>query len=296
MIQSVINVGLNVIVKSLVALSSTKYAACTDSEKVFFIQTAPNAQIYAIANTTHTDTINKIALVASNSMMITISNDKTCQVIDLSNMQSVRTFTSHTSSVMDIVVLSTKISSNLIATGGLDSKIYVWLWSNGSIYTSLTNSAPINALTQIKDTVLASGDTNGVIKMWSLTNSTSFASLLGHTASITTMSTYINIDTILISADATGIINVWECTNYTNLYNYISHAGLINRIDITDNSYLLTVSQTDKLFSFYQISSSHQLISINNFSLSSTRPMSVAALNPYINGKSILNISWPLIT
>ena len=64
-------------------------------------------------------------------------------------------------------------------------KIKIWNWLTGKNVLTLSDSAPIISLRYIQDSILASGNGNGEIKLWNLTNSSLYKQLNGHSNDVT---------------------------------------------------------------------------------------------------------------
>lgn len=248
-LANITNTGANAAINYMTPVSSTSFAACSSDAKIILLSST-NYTVLATLSTSHTNSINMIALVSSD-VLVTASDDTLSLVWRISSRSQQLVFTAHSGAIKSVV----SVSNDLVATGSLDSYVKIWKWLTGSITASLAVNAPVYSMALLSSNILATGDSNGLIKLWYVTNGGSlYKTITANSKAITSMKTY-NTE-VLTVGDSFGSLIVLNWVNsvvYTNIRAF-NHS--VTGIDITKDSILLGCSPlTLVLNNFYILSS-----------------------------------------
>lgn len=228
--------------------------------------------------------ISQVAVVADDKF-ITVGDDVQARVWkwDSSLMGSgltlVLNYSSHLDSINDVCVLSGKTIAGpfLAATGSTDQTVKIWDWATGQTVTNISVGYQVNSIVQVSYALIASGDTNREIHLWSIQSGSHFSSLIGHTGAINSM--VMMSMGFLIAGDTNGTIKIWNWMNtyaMTSVQAYTSSP--VDQLDVTWNLYVLSVSsgQNQTAVKVWKLITNYQLTPMN-VSNSYWNPNSISA-------------------
>ena len=161
------------------------------------------------------------------------AGDHLIRIWSVNSASSLGSLSVHTDSVNALEL----ITSEILASGGLDNRIIVWNLTNGQILKTLIalTSTQVWSLKRLTDTTFASGYADHNIYLWDLsTNSNTYKNMLsGHTHTVEALD-LLN-DTILLSGSQDGTFKMWDISSGTllnsiqtgyRLYSLIRSCGI----------------------------------------------------------------------
>ena len=202
----------------------------------------------------HTERINLIKKLNHNQI-VSVSDDKTIRIWNISDGMLVRTFTQHSSRIQALEILE----ENRFATGSCDNSIRIWSHTHHEFRFNAHNDC-ILYLKRINSTHLASSSTDKLIKLWNLKTKEFVRDFIGHESGSIRSLEYLNNRT-LISVSSDGTIKFWNIdtgsllnslwhnsfgrflaifNNFTQLF--LSHNHIIRTFDLSTSNSILNSS------------------------------------------------------
>ena len=112
----------------------------------------------------HSDDVNSVAFSPDGQRVLSGSKDKTIKLWNLSTGQLIHTFKGHSKDVNSVVFSP---DGSFIASGSDDDTVKLWDVSSGNlICTLIGHKTDVWSVTFSPEGRLASGDRDGVIKLW----------------------------------------------------------------------------------------------------------------------------------
>jgi len=112
----------------------------------------------------HNDAVLSVAYSPNGRTVLSGSRDKTMKLWDVETGQAIRTFTGHTDWVISVAF---NPDGQFIASGSGDKTVKLWDVSSGKlIRTLIGHKNSVISVAFSPDGILASGDRDGVIKLW----------------------------------------------------------------------------------------------------------------------------------
>ncbi|OQR71479.1 WD repeat-containing protein 48-like [Tropilaelaps mercedesae] len=165
----------------------------------------------------HTDWVNDIVLCCSGRYLISASADTTVKVWNAHKGSCLSTLRTHKDYVKALAYAQDK---ERVASAGLDKVIYLWDANTLTALSASNNTVTTSSLTDNKDsiysvamnpsgTVIVSGSTERVIRVWDPRTTQKLPKLRGHADNVRTL--VLNHDgTRCLSASSDGTVKLWS--------------------------------------------------------------------------------------
>jgi WD40 repeat protein len=186
----------------------------------------------------HVDLINGASLIAGpqGSLAVTVSDDRTARIWDLSTSQPA---VGHTDSVRSVAFAEID-GKPLALTGGTGGTARLWdLRSRseiGQILDGHSEEVRSGALGKLNGRLLAvTAGTDTTIRLWDPMRGTSLRLLRGHTNAVNQVHlATLNGKAVLLSASEDGTIRLWDLATATAIA-LTGHIGGVSRIAVREN-------------------------------------------------------------
>ena len=193
----------------------------------------------------HTDWVNDITLCCDGRNLISVSNDTTIKVWNAHQGFCLSTLRSHKDYAKCLAYARDK---EVVASAGFDRMIYLWDIQALTMLTAIKNTVTTKPLDGSKDsiyslainnsgTLVASGSTEKVIRLWDPRSKQKLLKLRGHTDNVRSL-VFSKDGSMLLSASSDSTIRLWS----------ISQQRCVSIIRVHDEG-VWTV-QTDESFSY----------------------------------------------
>ena len=116
----------------------------------------------------------------------------------------------------------------VLLTIGLQTTPAQVILEHGSSVTSVVFST---------DSILASGSSDGTVKLWNVESHENIATLEGHTRRVTSVA--FSIDSILASGSSDGTVKLWNVESHENIATLEGHTGGVNSVAFSTNGTIL---------------------------------------------------------
>lgn len=165
----------------------------------------------------HTDWVNDIVLCSNNKNLISVSNDTTIKVWDNQQSFCLSTLRSHKDYARCLAYAKDK---DVVASAGFDRMIYLWDVQTLTNLTAINNTVTTKPLDRNKTsiyslainstgTLLASGSTEKVIRLWDPRSKQKLSKLRGHTDNVRCL-LFSKDGSQLLSGSSDGTIRLWS--------------------------------------------------------------------------------------
>ncbi|KAI2805170.1 WD repeat-containing protein 48 [Blomia tropicalis] len=188
--------------------------------------------LYLCSMEHHTDWVNDIVLCCDGRNLISASSDTTVKVWNAHKGICMSTLRTHRDYVKALAYAKDK---ELVASAGLDRSIYLWDVNTLTQLTTSNNTVTTTSFTGNRDsiyslamnqagTVIVSGSTEKVLRVWDTRTSTKLMKLRGHTDNVRALA--ISRDgTQCLSAGSDGIIRLWSLGQQRCIATILAHEG-----------------------------------------------------------------------
>ncbi|XP_031553302.1 WD repeat-containing protein 48-like [Actinia tenebrosa] len=178
----------------------------------------------------HTDWVNDIVLCRNGKTILSASSDTTVKVWDASRGFCMSTLRTHKDYVKALAYASDK---EQVASGGLDKQIFLWDVNTLTALTATNNTVTTSSLSGQKDsiyslamnrsgTVLISGSTEKVLRVWDPRTCGKVMKLKGHMDNVKAIT--IDADgTHCLSGSSDGSIRLWSLGQQRCIATYHIH-------------------------------------------------------------------------
>ena len=103
---------------------------------------------------------------------------------------------------------------------------------------TLEHGSGVNSVTFSPDgTLLASGSSDGTVKLWNVENHENIATLEGHTRGVNSVA--FSIDSILASGSSDGTVKLWNVESHENIATLEGHTRGVNSVAFSTNGTIL---------------------------------------------------------
>lgn len=176
-----------------------------------------NEDLYLCSMEHHTDWVNDIVLCCDGRNLISASSDTTVKVWNAHKGICMSTLRTHRDYVKALAYARDK---ELVASAGLDKAIFLWDVNTLTQLTTLNNTVTTTSFTGNRDsiyslamntagTIIVSGSTENVLRVWDTRTSNKIMKLRGHTDNVRSL--LISKDgTQCLSASSDGTIRLWS--------------------------------------------------------------------------------------
>ncbi|XP_058951247.2 WD repeat-containing protein 48-like isoform X2 [Pocillopora verrucosa] len=190
----------------------------------------------------HTDWVNDIVLCCNGRTILSASSDTTVKVWDSGRSFCMSTLRTHKDYVKALAYASQK---ELVASGGLDRQIFLWDVNTLTALTATNNTVTTSSLNGQKDsiyslalntmgTVLISGSTEKILRVWDPRTCSKVMKLKGHTDNVKAI--IINPEgTQCLSGSSDGTIRLWSLGQQRCITTYRIHGEGVWALCANDN-------------------------------------------------------------
>lgn len=193
------------------------YSAGRDSTIRIWDFSEPRRCHFVQAMEHHTDWVNDITLCNYCDNLISVSNDTTIKVWDTNQSFCLSTLRSHKDYAKRLAYAANK---DVVASAGFDRMIYLWDIQALTMLTATKNTVTTKPLDGSKDsiyslaitqsaTLVASGSTEKVIRIWDPRSRQKMLKLKGHTDNVRDL-LFSKDGSLLLSASSDGTIRLWS--------------------------------------------------------------------------------------
>ncbi|XP_067057172.1 WD repeat-containing protein 48-like [Acropora muricata] len=192
---------------------------------------AKNQKSYLSSLEHHTDWVNDIILCCNGRTLLSASSDTTVKVWDSTRSFCMSTLRTHKDYVKALAYASCR---ELVASGGLDRQIFLWDVKTLTALTATNNTVTTSSLNGQKDsiyslalnsigTVLVSGSTEKILRVWDPRTCGKVMKLKGHTDNV--KSILINEEgTQCLSGSSDGTVRLWSLGQQRCITSYRIHS------------------------------------------------------------------------
>uniref|UniRef100_A0A8C6UJ12 WD repeat-containing protein 48 n=1 Tax=Neogobius melanostomus TaxID=47308 RepID=A0A8C6UJ12_9GOBI len=178
----------------------------------------------------HTDWVNDIVLCCNGKTLISASSDTTVKVWNAHKGFCMSTLRTHKDYVKALAYAKDK---ELVASAGLDRQIFLWDVNTLTALTASNNTVTTSSLSGNKDsiyslamnqmgTVIVSGSTEKVLRVWDPRTCAKLMKLKGHTDNVKSL--LLNRDgTQCLSGSSDGTIRLWSLGQQRCIATYRVH-------------------------------------------------------------------------
>lgn len=152
-------------------------------------------------------------------------------------------FEAHTSCVTCLSL--GKSSGRLLATGGEDCRVNIWVVSKANCIMSLTGSkSPVECLQiNTNEEQVVAGSQSGSIKIWDLEAAKILRTLMGHKANITSLGCHPSSTNFLASSSMDTNIKLWDVRRKGYIFRYQGHKDAVRSLAFSpDGKWLASAS------------------------------------------------------
>ncbi|ELR98065.1 DnaJ domain-containing protein [Gloeocapsa sp. PCC 73106] len=200
----------------------------------------------------HTNFISALALNSKQKVLISGSSDKTVKIWNLYSSYEPYTIQGYGETILALAI---NPQENSFASGGLEDKLRFHSLETGKLLNSINHPSSISALAFSKNgELLATGDTDGNIRLWEVATGDNKSTLTGHSNMISCLCfSYDNNE--LISGGWDHSIRVWDINTKRETQIIKEHKSKIITIYQNEKGTLVTGS-TDGYLRIWQRMSS----------------------------------------
>lgn len=189
----------------------------------------------------HTDWVNDISLCNYCDNLISVSNDTTIKVWSTHQGFCLSTLRSHKDYAKR---LAYAVNRDIVASAGFDRMIYLWDIQALTMLTATKNTVTTKPLDGSKDsiyslainqsaTLVASGSTEKVIRLWDPRSRQKLLKLRGHTDNVRDL-VFSKDGSLLLSASSDGTIRLWSIGQQRCISIIRIHDGGVWTLQATD--------------------------------------------------------------
>lgn len=136
---------------------------------------------------------------------------------------------------------------------GSGDKVKIWDIKTGKRLGTFSHPCPVNtAAVSPNGQILATGDSQGTIRLWTIKSGETLRTLRRHTAAINALTIDPNGE-LLISASADQTIRIWQMNTGKLVYTLDDHAGAVNAIALQVDRQLLISGSSDTTLKFWSL-------------------------------------------
>ncbi|XP_008982295.1 WD repeat-containing protein 48 isoform X1 [Callithrix jacchus] len=189
----------------------------------------------------HTDWVNDIVLCCNGKTLISASSDTTVKVWNAHKGFCMSTLRTHKDYVKALAYAKDK---ELVASAGLDRQIFLWDVNTLTALTASNNTVTTSSLSGNKDsiyslamnhlgTVIVSGSTEKVLRVWDPRTCAKLMKLKGHTDNVKAL--LLNRDgTQCLSGSSDGTIRLWSLGQQRCIATYRVHDEGVWALQVND--------------------------------------------------------------
>uniref|UniRef100_A0AAY4AMB0 WD repeat-containing protein 48 n=1 Tax=Denticeps clupeoides TaxID=299321 RepID=A0AAY4AMB0_9TELE len=189
----------------------------------------------------HTDWVNDIVLCCNGKTLISASSDTTVKVWNAHKGFCMSTLRTHKDYVKALAYAKDK---ELVASAGLDRQIFLWDVNTLTALTASNNTVTTSSLSGNKDsiyslamnqmgTVIVSGSTEKVLRVWDPRTCAKLMKLKGHTDNVKSL--LLNRDgTQCVSGSSDGTIRLWSLGQQRCIATYRVHDEGVWALQVDD--------------------------------------------------------------
>lgn len=200
--------------RALGVTNDGKWLICSADSNMIFLSSLENSVESNKYLRGHTKFVSGIAVAPNNEYFISSGNDKTIRKWDLKTYHGEVLIESESK----INAIDISPDSKSIVAGVQDGKIYIWNISNMS-EPKIINDEEQVAVTAVKfnkkGNWIASGNSQGNLKIWDAETLKLLENLEGHKSRISDID-FNNDDNLMATSSLDGTARLWDCTNLNN--------------------------------------------------------------------------------
>ena len=142
-----------------------------------------------------------------NGNLVSTSSDSTVKIWDTTTWNLLRTYTGHTPST---TIKCQLINCSVIASAGSDASIHIWNVDSGLLISKINVGVSVVSMQKLANGLLASGHSDGCVKVWFLSNGTLAYSLIGHVQGNIVYDLALVSDRLLASISSDQTVRIWD--------------------------------------------------------------------------------------
>ncbi|XP_052764108.1 WD repeat-containing protein 48-like [Mya arenaria] len=222
---------------------SRLYSAGRDSIiRIWNTSRATNKDPYVLSMEHHTDWVNDVVLCCGGRTLISASSDTTVKVWNAHKGFCMSTLRTHKDYVKALAYARDK---EQVASAGLDRSIFLWDVNTLTALTASNNTVTTSSLNGNKDsiyslamnpagTVIVSGSTEKVLRVWDPRSCVKLMKLKGHTDNVKSL--VLNRDgTQCISGSSDGTIRLWSLGQQRCIATFRVHDDAVWALQANDS-------------------------------------------------------------
>jgi len=203
--------------------------------------------------TGHTKSVTSIVVTEDQQQIVSVSDDTTIKIWEISSGECVKTLTGHNDCVTSIVITE---DQQQIISASEDKTIKIWEIANGECLKTLTGHTRwITSIVITEDQQqIISASYDKTIKIWEIAGGECVKTLSGHTRWITSI-VMTKDQQQIISAGCNGEIKIWEIASGECVKKLTGHIRWISSIVITKDQQKIISSDEGGKIKIWKMSS-----------------------------------------
>ncbi len=191
--------------------------------------------------TGHTNFVWDVAVTPDGRRAVSVSNDQTVRMWDISSGNLLATFKGHHAFVCS---LSLSQTGNLVATGAVDGTIKVWALDSGELRADWNQGAPdAKVAWGPGENQLLSGGADGCLQIWNIEDGRCEQKIQAHSKAILKV-VFLEDGERLVSVSADKTVRICSAVTGKCVRVFEGHSGEVNSVAIaSDNHRMISASE-----------------------------------------------------
>ncbi len=231
----------------------------------------------------HTGGIRSVAISSDGRTAVSVSNDTTLKLWDLSTGRELRTLLGHTGGVRSVAISP---DARTAVSASNDKTLKLWDLSTGNeLRTFSGHTAAVSCVSISPDARTAvSASEDKTLKVWELSTGTELRTFNGHSMNIWSVAISSDGRTAISASDDRTLI-LWDLTTGSEIRTFSGHTGGVASVAISPDGQMVLSAGNDPTLRLWELSSGRAIRTFN----SQTNQIKSVAITP--DGRFALSAS-----